>query len=184
MALFDLTTGLPAKTLYEDRLGVALRLAERRSEAVGIGLVSIRRTEGAARPDGTLIAATARALRTALRDADTVAHLGGGQFALLLNDASGSLGVRSAAMRCIIELERELGEPKGHFSGALGLVASMPPHVAQAVLIARARTAYERALKRATSEVLNSDDWAQIAIYDGSYEDNRESQRQVYARAS
>ena len=181
-ARFDATTGLPGKTVYEDRLRVALMLAERRSEAVGIGLVSVVRMEGAARPDGSLIAATGRALRTALREADTVAHVGGGQFALLLNDASGSLGVRRAAQRCIIELERELGEPKGNFRGALGLVASMPPHLAQTALIAQARTAYERALKR-TSEVTNSDDWAQIAIYDSSYEDNEESLREVYPRA-
>ena len=107
-----------------------------------------------------MIAATGRALRTALREADTVAHVGGGQFALLLNDASGSLGVRSAAQRCIIELERELGEPKGHVQGAVGLVARMPPHLAQTVLIAQGRTAYERALTRTTSEVTNSDDWA------------------------
>ena len=60
----------------------------------------------------------------------------------------------------------------------------MPPHQAQAVLIAQARTAYERALKRTTSEVKNSDDWAQIAIYDSGYEDNQESLRVVYARAS
>ena len=61
-------------------------------------------------------------------------------------------------------------------------MASMPPHLAQTVLIAQARTAYERALKRTTSEVANSDDWAQIAIYDSSYEDNQESLREVYAQ--
>ena len=183
-AQFDSATGLPAKVLYEDRLTIALALAERRSEAIGIGLVSVRRTEGAVRPDGTLIAATARALRSALHDADTVAHLGGGQFALLLNDASSRLGVRSATTRCIIHLERELGETRGHFSGALGLVASMPPHQDQAELIAQAHTAHERALKRSTSDVTNSDEWASIAIYDSSFEDKPESLREVYTRAS
>ena len=66
----------------------------------------------------------------------------------------------------------------------MGLVASMPPHQDQAELIAQARTAHERALKRSASDVDKSDEWASIAIYDSSFEDKPESLREVYTRAS
>jgi diguanylate cyclase (GGDEF)-like protein/PAS domain S-box-containing protein len=88
-ATHDSLTELPNRSLYLDRLGQALRHAARRGEALAIGIMDIdqfRATNnrfGHAAGDAVLQAVAQRTL-DCVRQSDTVARIGGDEFALLL----------------------------------------------------------------------------------------------------
>ena len=148
------------------------------------GIVTIKRLSGAVRPDASMIANAARALRSAVRASDSVAHLGNGRFALMLQDVSSTLGVRGAAVRIQIHLERELGEPTEGLSAAIGFAVSMPPHVEAAMVLEQARVAHMRAVKRTTRPRATRDDWACITIFDGVIDDQTSLDPQDLVAAS
>jgi diguanylate cyclase (GGDEF)-like protein/PAS domain S-box-containing protein len=88
-ATHDALTGLPNRALYADRLAQALGQAERSGEVVLVALLDLddfRRINtrfGHAGGDAVLQAVAART-RRCLRAIDTVARIGGDEFALLL----------------------------------------------------------------------------------------------------
>ncbi|RJQ55386.1 MAG: EAL domain-containing protein [Actinobacteria bacterium] len=89
MAYLDLLTRLPNRTLFNDRLVVALAQAHRNGEMVCVMCLDLDRfktindTLGHARGDRLLRHVAARLTRL-VREGDTVARLGGDEFALLL----------------------------------------------------------------------------------------------------
>jgi len=89
IALHDALTGLPNRVLLEDRLKVALRLAERSGHHVCVCFIDIDHfktvndTLGHKAGDRLLVAFAER-LRSALRSGDTLARWGGDEFVLLL----------------------------------------------------------------------------------------------------
>jgi diguanylate cyclase (GGDEF)-like protein/PAS domain S-box-containing protein len=91
-ALHDSLTGLPNRVLFQDRLRAALAGARRGSYAVAVLLVDIDRfkpindTFGHSSGD-EMLRHLAEALAGVLRDADTVARIGGDEFAVLLIDS-------------------------------------------------------------------------------------------------
>lgn len=90
-ALNDGLTGLPSATLFLDRLSVALAGSTRRRNATALmmvdiqGLGRINRDLGHETGDRVLIA-TADRLRAAVRAHDTVARVGGDEFAVICQD--------------------------------------------------------------------------------------------------
>jgi diguanylate cyclase (GGDEF)-like protein len=88
-ALHDPLTGLPNRTLFQDRTSVALRTATRSGATVAVLLLDLNRfkevndTLGHQYGDYLLLQVADR-LRESLRDADSVARLGGDEFAILL----------------------------------------------------------------------------------------------------
>jgi diguanylate cyclase (GGDEF)-like protein/PAS domain S-box-containing protein len=98
-ALHDDLTGLPNHTLFADRADRAITFADRADEACSVLLVDldkfaeINETLGREKGDA-LLQAVARRLRGAMRDPDTVAHLGGDSFGIL---PSGETTVEAAA---------------------------------------------------------------------------------------
>jgi diguanylate cyclase (GGDEF)-like protein/PAS domain S-box-containing protein len=88
-ATHDVLTGLPNRALFADRLGQALREAERRGEAVLVGMMDldafkrINTRFGHLAGDAVLRAAAQRTLGC-VRAVDTVARIGGDEFALVL----------------------------------------------------------------------------------------------------
>jgi len=91
-ATHDSLTGLPNRSLYLDRLGQALREAQRRREPLTVAMLDlddfreINNRFGHLAGDAALQAVGART-RGCVREADTVARIGGDEFGLILTGA-------------------------------------------------------------------------------------------------
>jgi diguanylate cyclase (GGDEF)-like protein len=89
LATHDPLTGLPNRALFADRLGQALRQAERRGEQVVVAMLDlddfkrINTRHGHLAGDAVL-KAVARRTQRCVRAIDTVARVGGDEFALVL----------------------------------------------------------------------------------------------------
>ena len=102
LAYRDALTGLPNRTLFNDRLNVAMENARRSRAPFTILLMDLDRfkhindTLGHLAGDQVL-QQTARRLRDMLRNSDTIARLGGDEFIILLSGAEAEQGKRIAA---------------------------------------------------------------------------------------
>lgn len=111
-ALHDALTDLPNPRLFEERLEQALAAAERSGEQVAVVFVDLDRfkevndTYGHAAGDELLRHAAGRLLG-AVRSGDTVARMGGDEFAIVLR----SVGGQEAAERVAGALVTTLAEP-------------------------------------------------------------------------
>jgi diguanylate cyclase (GGDEF)-like protein/PAS domain S-box-containing protein len=88
-ATHDSLTDLPNRSLFLDRLGQALRHASRREEAVTLVIFDIDRFRDANNRHGHLagdavLQAVAGRTKACVREADTVARIGGDEFAIIL----------------------------------------------------------------------------------------------------
>ncbi len=87
----DALTGLPNRTLFQDRLTQAMQQARRQEKLLAVALLDLDNFK--AINDGwghnygdLLLSEVARRLKDTLRAGDTVARLGGDEFALVLSD--------------------------------------------------------------------------------------------------
>jgi diguanylate cyclase (GGDEF)-like protein/PAS domain S-box-containing protein len=93
VAQHDVLTGLPNRSLLQDRLGQAVAGANRSGRPVWVMLIDLDRFKyvndsmGHKAGDVLLMTVAAR-LRTALRDTDTVARLSGDEFVVILSEDS------------------------------------------------------------------------------------------------
>ncbi len=136
LAHHDVLTDLPNRSLFWDRLGQALRRAKRRESGAAVlwidldGFKAVNDHFGHAAGDALLQQAAQR-LKNRMRASDTVARMGGDEFAVILPDISE--GESESAMRVAAELTTGLAEPfelpqgTAHISGSIG-VALYPQH--------------------------------------------------------
>ncbi|WP_150303124.1 sensor domain-containing protein [Pseudomonas saliphila] len=109
LAYFDALTGLPNRTLFQDRLAGALQVAERRKEWVAVLFLDLDRfkpindTLGHAAGD-TMLREVGRRLRSCIRESDTVARMGGDEFTMLLI----GLQTRDAALKAGIHVAEKI----------------------------------------------------------------------------
>jgi diguanylate cyclase (GGDEF)-like protein/PAS domain S-box-containing protein len=88
-AFYDYLTGLPNRTLYYDRLNMAIKRAKRDKKMVAVIILDLDRFKevndqwGHATGDA-LLRAVAQRLQAIVRDADTVARYGGDEFTFIL----------------------------------------------------------------------------------------------------
>jgi Amt family ammonium transporter len=152
-ALHDVLTGLPNRTLFLDRLTLALsRRLRRRDQSCGVLFVDldsfkeINDTLGHAAGDAMLMAVASR-LSAVLRPQDSAARLGGDEFALLVEGVLGIADLDTVAKRVL----GEMGRPFAIFgqeiqSGAsIGVAMAGPDHTAPELLIRDADFAMYRA---------------------------------------
>ncbi|HKJ95268.1 MAG TPA: diguanylate cyclase [Gammaproteobacteria bacterium] len=128
MARHDALTGLPNRTVFHDRVDVALRRARRTGEHLGVlyldlnGFKRINDTYGHEVGD-LLLTEVAKRIAGCLRESDTVARMGGDEFTVLLTGIHGSACARLVAdkVHVAIGLPYELGGETFSLSASIGM---------------------------------------------------------------
>lgn len=151
-ALHDPLTGLPNRTLLWDRLGQAVELARRSGTSVGVlladldGFAAVNDALGHAVGDAVLVGVAER-LRGAVHAAETVARMGGDEFAVCLPGPTSEQEAVAVATRLASALDRplRLGGLSVPLSASIG-VAVFPEHGTEpAAVLARAQAAMRQA---------------------------------------
>lgn len=118
-ALHDPLTGLPNRTLFNDRLEHALGRRSRVGGYVGVMVVDLDEFKNVNDSLGhlvgdALLVAVAERLVVWLRDADTIARLGGDEFAILVDDLDAPDQAGIVAQRVLDALAEPLELPDRH----------------------------------------------------------------------
>jgi diguanylate cyclase (GGDEF)-like protein/PAS domain S-box-containing protein len=106
MALHDALTGLPNRTLLQDRLTQAITLACRNQERVAVLMIDLDQFKhindslGHHVGDGLLEGVSAR-LKTCLRESDIVARLGGDEFVIALPTVTSNQDVEEVVQKLL-----------------------------------------------------------------------------------
>jgi diguanylate cyclase (GGDEF)-like protein/PAS domain S-box-containing protein len=110
-AFHDALTGLPNRTLFQDRVEQALARTRRNGTRIAVVFLdlddfkAVNDSLGHAVGDAVLQAVASR-LQECVREADSAARLGGDEFALLLDDVAGELEAIGVAERVLARLTR------------------------------------------------------------------------------
>ncbi len=125
-AYHDPLTDLPNRSLFTDRLRVAISQAQRHGRTFALCFIDLDSFKpvndrfGHAAGDELLVE-TARRLRFSVRAADTIARLGGDEFAAILTEAGSRTEVEEVAARIVADLAR----PFVLQAGTVGISCSM-----------------------------------------------------------
>jgi diguanylate cyclase (GGDEF)-like protein/PAS domain S-box-containing protein len=112
-AFHDPLTGLANRVLFLDRVSHALTIGRRHRQTLAVlfvdldGFKVINDSLGHAAGDRLLVAIAGRLL-TCVRDSDTVARIGGDEFAILIEDATDEHGAAMVAERIASALRRPI----------------------------------------------------------------------------
>jgi len=116
LAYYDELTGLPNRTLFENRLGQALSLAQRNKQLVAVMLLDLDRLRSLNESLGqavgdSLLKQVAERLRVSVRGGDTVARFAGVGFALLLTQIGrrdDAVNVAQRAKQILVDVASEV----------------------------------------------------------------------------
>lgn len=156
--LHDPLTGLPNRTLFLDRLGMAMKRARRRPDTLfAVLFVDIDRfkmvndTLGHMAGD-ELLRSVAHRLKQCLRPVDTVARMGGDEFAVLLDYLEAEILASKLALRIheILAPPHELQGREVHLSASIGIALSSDAYSRPEELLRDADTAMYRAKTEGT----------------------------------
>jgi diguanylate cyclase (GGDEF)-like protein len=150
-AAHDTLTGLPNRSLLVGRIEQALLHAQRSGRSIAVLFIDLDRfkqindTLGHAAGDAVLRAVGER-LVAVLRPADTVARIGGDEFAILAPDIEDLVAATELSTRVIVQMcgpnGTELGEPVG---ASVGISVSAGGRGTAEILLHEADTAMYRA---------------------------------------
>ena len=155
MASHDEVTGLPNRSLFLDRLNVALRQAAREKSRIAVlfvdldGFKAVNDRLGHDAGDMILHQVAVR-LVARVRASDTVARYGGDEFTLILNQVSNAQDVGRVAQSVVDELARPFtAKRETVMIGASVGIAMYPDHGDQVDTLVRAADKAMYAVKRA-----------------------------------
>lgn len=140
-ALHDPLTGLPNRTLLDDRISQALNRASRSGGAVAVAFLDldqfklINDTQGHAEGDA-LLRAVAKRLHAAVRGGDTVARFGGDEFVVVCEAVADAHQATELAERLHKALEAPvvLGSERIFVSASLGVALGGPESTPEELL--------------------------------------------------
>ncbi|MBL6752051.1 MAG: EAL domain-containing protein [Nevskia sp.] len=152
VAYHDPVTGLPNRSLLNDRLKLAIEHAKRDNTRIGMLMLDIdhfkRINDLLGTPVGDQVLATiAQRLASSLRGSDTVARIGGDEFVVLLPDVTDAANAERLAATMLERLAAptRVGREELHLSASIG-VAVYPDHGRDAhALMQHAETALHQA---------------------------------------
>jgi len=152
--LHDITTGLPNRNLFNDRLTHAIALAKRHAWTLAVMFLDLDRfkcindAHGHAVGDEVLKAVAKRLLQHA-RDEDTVCRNGGDEFLYLMMDPRGSENVERIAGVLLQTIAQpiELGDLQLVINASIGIAVYSGDGTSEDELIRNADTAMYRAKK-------------------------------------
>ena len=128
IAHHDALTGLPNRVLLGDRLDQALRRARRSGDHVGVMMIDLdhfkRVNDSLGHQVGDeLLKVVAERLRTCVREADTVARMGGDEFVVLMPDLKDDPSVRRVAEAVLSRISRPItvGQHELNVTPSIGL---------------------------------------------------------------
>jgi diguanylate cyclase (GGDEF)-like protein/PAS domain S-box-containing protein len=151
-ALYDSLTDLPNRSLLNDRLAHALERARRRQNGVAVLFVDLDRfkivNDSMGHPAGDeVLRQTAGRLQGVVRQEDTVARMGGDEFAIVVEDVGGPADTEAAAARIADAMAppfRVDGE-EVHLSASTGIAFSSSGEETAEELLRRSDVAMYRA---------------------------------------
>ena len=167
-ALHDSLTKLANRTLFQDRLNQAILTGEREKRVFALVMIDLNRfkeiNDTLGHHSGDLVLQeTANRLRDGLRQSDTIARLGGDEYALLLPTVKDNAGAILTLDKILQLFEKPLviGAHQISISPSLGL-SLFPKDGADAVtLLRRADIAMYEAKRRKSGHVLYTPDLEQ-----------------------
>ncbi len=152
LATHDVLTGLPNRSLLTDRLNMAMAQARRTGKGFAVLALDLdgfkKINDALGHPVGDILLREAgMRLRSALRDTDTLARVGGDEFIAILPNTLAEAEIQIVARRMISSIQQPF-DIQGHalyVSTSIG-VATFPDHSDNEVkLLAHADTALYRA---------------------------------------
>jgi diguanylate cyclase (GGDEF)-like protein len=128
LAYFDEMTGLPNRTLFNDRLNVALARAKRNKEKLAVMMLDldefkiVNDTLGHKAGD-RLLQVVGDRLKGALRESDTVSRIGGDEFMILLPSITYEKSVVDIAQKilCAFREPFRVGDHELHVTTSVGI---------------------------------------------------------------
>jgi len=156
-SLHDALTLLPNRTLYHDRLDQAILIAHRNTQSFALMALDLDRfkeiNDSLGHHAGDLVLQeTAERLKTALRHSDTVARMGGDEFALLLPTATSAEEAAVVAKKILLLLNAPLViDGRSIDIGASIGIALFPQHGDDALTLVRRSDSAMYAAKRSQS---------------------------------
>lgn len=172
MAHHDALTGLPNRTLFNERLEKALAQGAGSGRLTAILCLDLDNFKNINDSFGhgfgdKLLRALGKRLRDELRDADTLARLGGDEFAVVLAELDSSESARAAAQRLI-----EVIEPPFHIEGhqfsvgmSIGIACAPEDHGSAEQLLSYA----DMALYEAKRNGRNRYECFNVGLYDAAH---------------
>lgn len=176
MALHDDLTGLPNRTLFQDRLEYGIKSARRAKQPLAVAILDLDRfkevNDGLGHAAGDeLLRQVGQRLGGAVRGTDTIARLGGDEFAVIIIGAD-SASAQLVAQKILLTLEAPFQINNDHFTiGASLGIALFPEHAEESmVLLQRADVAMYQSKNNMRGGV---------ALYDPSLDKDRHGRLQL-----